>query len=625
MPRFRALPVLSALTAAGIALNGQRLRGRALGLHALNPRAGSRVDTSGWRVIAPTGVQLHADTLPAAVAWATGQGLDVVDLVPADLPVERALDLLRQVDTATFRSDPLTEGRTAGHALVVRTDLAERAELPEGPITPAELIEVAHQVKRFAPRSTDFAVAPAERAAQQSPDEQLAVQRGVYDRYGSVNLSAFAAELAVLGVGVLASPRVGLAALAAHHLQPALVLRGRPGGLAPRDLALHSATRWAREAGRLVGLLRADAPLAESLRVGEELRPAYAEELARGTSRFFEAPVDKCRWCGSTEISCLFTTPDLVQHKPGTFQLDECAACGHVFQNPRLSPEGLDFYYRDCYDGFGGDEMEKIFSSQSDEYEGRAAMVLAHDPTPARWLDVGSGHAHFCLIAAEQFPETSFEGLDLGSAIDDAARRGWISRAHRGMFPEVAPDLEGQFDVVSMHHYLEHTREPAEELDAAAIALRPGGLFLIEVPDPECPGSRTLGRYWMPWLQPQHQQFVSMGRLEQALEERGFTVLERYHSTPTPGADTVAAAWFAAGHVVPRLWMPWRPRPTVLDRAARVTVTTAAVPVALAAAVAAQVTSDKEDGVPGNAYRVLARLDAPRPGLTGRAASEQSA
>ncbi|WP_110240467.1 class I SAM-dependent methyltransferase [Nocardioides gilvus] len=616
MPKVRALPVLSTLTAAGLALNARNLRGRALNLSALTPVTAGTVDTDGWRVIAATGVELHPDTLPAAVAWATEHDMDALDLVPADLPVARALELLGQVDPAKYRSDPLTQGRTAGHALVVREEVAERAGVPTGPVSPAALIDAVRQLKRFAPRSSDLVVAWAERAVDLSPDEQLEAQRTFFDRYGTINLTAFAAQMAVLGAGALTSRRTGLAALAAYELQPALVLRGKPGGLAPRDLARQSATRWVREVGRLAGLLRAEAPRARSLELSDALRPEYAAEIALGTDRFFEAPVDKCRWCGSTELSCLLTTPDLIQHKPGTFRLDECGSCGHVFQNPRLSPEGLDFYYKDCYDGFGGSEMERLFASERSEYEGRAAMVHAVDPSPERWLDVGSGHAHFCLIARDQFPETSFEGLDLGDVIDEAADRGWIDRAYRGQFPDVAPELAGQFDVVSMHHYLEHTREPAEELDAAVTALRPGGLLMIEVPDPESPTGRVLGRYWMPWLQPQHQQFISIGRLEEALVERGFTVLDRYRAKPVPGLDTVAAGWFAAGHVVPRPWMPWRRRPTVADRAARVATLAAAIPATTAAALVAQVSGPKGEDTPGSAFRVLARLDGPTAPIT---------
>ncbi|WP_114422561.1 class I SAM-dependent methyltransferase [Nocardioides houyundeii] len=610
LPR-RTVRLLTAVTALGVAANTRRLRGRAQHLARLDaePAPSAPASAPGWVAVTATGVTLDARTLDQAAAWAVREGLEAVDLVPADLPVERALDLLRQVDTVAFRADPLTEGRTAGHALVVRADLAARAELPTGPVSPAELIEVARQAKRFAPRGCDFAVAPYERAVSQRPGEQLAVQRTVFDRYGTVNLTAIGGELAILGLGVLRTPALGLPALALHHAAPAAVLAGNPAGLAPRDLAVRTALRLPGEALRLLRLLRAEAPQPESIRAADALREGYAKELAEGTERFFEPRVQACRWCGSPDLSCRVATPDLIQHKPGTFRLDECASCGHVFQNPRLSIEGLDFYYRDFYDGFAGEEMEKVFASEAGEYDGRATMVAAHDPAPARWLDVGSGHAHFCLVARDYFPETSFEGIDLSAGIEDAARRGWVDRAYRGMFPDVAPELADQFDVVSMLHYLEHTREPREELDAAATALVPGGLLMVEVPDPECPSSRTLGRYWMPWLQPQHQHFLSMARLEEALVERGFTVLERYRAPSMRAPDTLAAAWLAAGQVVPRPWMPWLPRPTPARRAARVAALAAAVPAAVAAAAAGQVASARAGEEPGNAFRVLARYD----------------
>ena len=59
--------------------------------------------------------------------------------------------------------------------------------------------------------------------------------------------------------------------------------------------------------------------------------------------------------------------------------------------------------------------------------------------------------------------------------------------------------MAGAYDVVSMHHYLEHTREPLDELDAAATALVPGGHLLIELPDPESRFPLVVGRWWIPW------------------------------------------------------------------------------------------------------------------------------
>lgn len=626
MPRTNARPVRRALRAAttavglGVVVNGLRLRGRAGGLRRLpagaptGPGPDQAVDLDGWRCIAADRVEVRPETFAAAVAWATDEGLDAVDLIPGDLQVERALDLLRQFEPATFRADPLQGGRTAGHALVVRAALARRADLPDGPVSPAELIEVARQVKRFAPRATDLVVAPDERSIDQTAGEQLAVKRTLFDRYDAVNLGTTGSELAVLGAGAVATPVVGLPALAAHHAQPALVLLGNPAGLAPRDLAWRTVARWVQEVVRLTGLVRADAPPPASIRLADELRPGYAKELAHGTDHLFEPRAEECPWCGGDDLRPRLTSPDLLQHKPGTFTLDECGSCGHLFQNPRLTVDGLDLYYRDFYDGFAGSEMEMVFAFETGEYEGRASMVAAHAAAPTRWLDVGSGHAHFCLVARDHFPDTSFEGVDQSSAIDDAARRGWIDHAHRGLFPEVANELAGRFDVVSMLHYLEHTRDPRAELDAAVTALAPGGLLMIELPDPESPSGQRLGRYWMPWFQPQHQHFVTIDRLEEELVERGLTVVDRYRSPATPGPDALVAAWLAAGEVVPRPWMPWRPRPTVAERAVRMAVVTAAAPVAIAAAVASQASAAVTGaGAPGNAFRVLARSDGAAP------------
>ena len=93
---------------------------------------------------------------------------------------------------------------------------------------------------------------------------------------------------------------------------------------------------------------------------------------------------------------------------------------------------------------------------------------------------MGTGHGHFCLVARQHWPEATFDGLDLSESVDEAARRGWVDTAYRGLFPELAGGLPRSYDVVSMHHYLEHTRDPGAELDAATKVLEPGGHLLIE-------------------------------------------------------------------------------------------------------------------------------------------------
>jgi hypothetical protein len=291
------------------------------------------------------------------------------------------------------------------------------------------------------------------------------------------------------------------------------------------------------------------------------------------------------------------------------FALDECRACGHIFQNPQLTPAGLDFYYDQFYDGIGGELMTQLFATGAGDNGRRiAAVAAAAEATGVdvrRWLDVGTGHGHFPLAARHRWPGAEFHGLDLSEAVEEAAARGWVDRAHRGLFPELAGGL-GSYDVVSMHHYLEHARDPVEELDAAAKLLDAGSLLEVEVPDPECVTSRVLGRYWLPWLQPQHLHFVPCANLVAALEERNFEVvsLQRDHQP----VELVAALALALEDVLPSAQFPWRPPPSLPRQLARGALLTGAAPAFALAAGLDQVVARALSGrAPTNTYRVVAR------------------
>ncbi|WHT17028.1 class I SAM-dependent methyltransferase [Crossiella sp. CA-258035] len=314
-------------------------------------------------------------------------------------------------------------------------------------------------------------------------------------------------------------------------------------------------------------------------------RAEYAAELAEGLARFFQPRRATCPWCGSTRITLLLRSPDLVQRKPGRFQLDRCADCAHVFQNPCLSAAGLAFYYRDFYDGLGERMMDVTFSVQARTYRERAALVVPH-ADPASWLDVGCGHGHFCRTARKVLPRTSFDGLDFGGGVELARDRGWIRRGYRGEFPALAAELAERYDVVSMHHYLEHSTDPRRELVAALKVLRPGGLLLVEVPDPESAWARLTGRYWIGWLQPQHLHFAPRANLRAALTELGFTVLSESTDDPAHSHGLPTAMMQISGELVPPPERPWLPRPTRTRRLARALGLLVSVPLIALAVVA---------------------------------------
>ncbi|MBH1932961.1 class I SAM-dependent methyltransferase [Streptomyces sp. AV19] len=340
------------------------------------------------------------------------------------------------------------------------------------------------------------------------------------------------------------------------------------------------------------------------------LRPLYQRDLASGTERFFGPRRTTCPWCASDRLRERLRTPDLLQHKPGTFVIDRCLACGHHFQNPRLNESGLEFYYRDCYDGLGRGTAEGLLGAARSRKRHRVAAQSVRPFTdPERWLDVGTGYGHFPEAARQVFPKTAFDGLDVGEGVAFAESEGRIDKALRGLFTESAPSLAGQYDVVSMHHYLEHTADPRGQLQAAHMVLRSGGLLQIEVPDPESAYSGLLGRWWVPWFQPQHLHLMPCRNLQQALGEAGFTVLEVGRRAAHRPVDLAGAIVLLLSRLAPRDDAPWHPRPpSAAARRVRKLLWTGGLPAVVAAYALEQCLAPvaRRTGF-SNAYRILAR------------------
>jgi SAM-dependent methyltransferase len=596
--------ILGGTLAAIWLLDGLRLRGRARALRVLQPSDQPVSDSHAFLV--RSGVVLDEATRRAASAHARDNGLEVLDLVAPRIASWRALVLLQWVDPARYRTDRVAPGTTAGDAILVDASILARAQgLPTKFDDAVAFAEAARVLKRYATTEGDLAVAQD----LVSPGIPLRERRRLLrQHYTDLVLPVMGLQVLLLATAIALAPAWGLAALAALHLQVLIVTVATP--LSPRDRVVSLVVRILQDVLSTFGPALAEPVVGAT---STELRPTYEKLLADGVARFFEPPREDCPICSSHSLCQNLELGDRYQFKPGRFVLSRCTACGHVFQNPRLSIEGLSFYYRDFYDGLGGEKLEGIFASNPRTYRARAQMV-ADVAKPKRWLDVGAGHGHFCCIAREVLPETHFDGLDLSESIDDAVRRRWVERGLRGLFPDLAVELASKgesYDVVSMSHYLEHTLDPRAEIAAAGHVLPPGGLLFIEVPDPDSRLGRLLGRQWMPWFQPQHLHFVSAKNLERLLREHAFEPLAWHRGQAHQAVDFTFLAFMMIELLARPVDLPWRPPSGVLHRIWRRAVWTAGVPLLVAGWLTDLVIGPllRREGW-SNTYRVLARRAA---------------
>jgi SAM-dependent methyltransferase len=565
--------------ASGIVVNGVRLRRRLRTLPVLAAGEGPRARVV---VVHVAGSAPGAAIVRAAAAHLRARDLDAVDLVPADLPAEELIDLLRLSDRRVLRANPIAQAHGAGQAVVLTPELAARAGIAGGDADPVEVRRAFAQARRYAPRRVDQAIAPGLRALPLTADQMLSVWREQYGRQLPIIGATRVVPAGLAAALARATPLGALAVAAAAAAQPALVV----GGTAARP------PRPARAAWRILDVpvrlarsawlpWRPARPAHTDPTFIARARAAYVDDLALGVERFFAPRRHDCPICGSPRVHPRFRTPDMIQTKPGTFRVDRCADCRTSFQNPQLTPEGLDFYYRDFYDGAGTADTEMMFASNTRPYQLRSRAVRPY-ASPRRWLDVGGGHGHFCLVAAGDHPGTRFELLDQSDAVEEAVARGWVAAGHHGLFPKLAPELEEQFDVVSMFHYLEHTTDPLAEIDAAYRVLEPGGTYMIEVPAPDCRPARWLGWAWGPWMQPQHLHLLPMSALVRALDARGFEILETERRLPAQLFDCTWAAFQVLVRLTPGPDAPWTPPRSPAHRLARAAGMVAGLPLILA-------------------------------------------
>ncbi|MCQ9134303.1 MULTISPECIES: class I SAM-dependent methyltransferase [Streptomyces] len=252
---------------------------------------------------------------------------------------------------------------------------------------------------------------------------------------------------------------------------------------------------------------------------------------------------DDCPWCGSTRLRTRLRAPDLRLRRPGTFVVDECRDCAHAFQNPRLTPEGLELY--------AAEENRPVDRGRLKA----TARTMLRFGEPESWLDVGTGDAPFPAAARELFAYTAFDGTDPTPRAERARAAGLLDEAHVGQLtaPRILARVRGRYDVVSMLHHLEHTRDPRAELSAALAALRPGGHLLLELPDPASAFARLLGKWWHSHDQPRHLHLIPLANLRAELETRGCEIVVADRGAAhTPGDLAAATALYARRTRLPR-------------------------------------------------------------------------
>ena len=247
-----------------------------------------------------------------------------------------------------------------------------------------------------------------------------------------------------------------------------------------------------------------------------------------------------CQLCRSEEADLVFHERDRLHGIDGLFSLMQCRRCGLLYLNPRPTREEMVRHYPRDYLGYSTLHHRRSFLMRLDCWYGmrrRARAVLERtDSKGGKVLDIGCSTGEG-LDAMRRLGDWEPYGVEINNAAAGYARDNLGLDVFPGTLLE-AHYPDAFFDMVTMWNVLEHLHRPQDTLTEIARIVRPGGVLVISIPDPDCVEARILGRYWAGWDAPRHLTLYSRHTVSRALDLAGFDVFDTISFT---GHHTVLA------------------------------------------------------------------------------------
>jgi SAM-dependent methyltransferase len=261
-----------------------------------------------------------------------------------------------------------------------------------------------------------------------------------------------------------------------------------------------------------------------------------------------------CRICHSVGKRLFFSARERQFGMGDEFTYFECGGCHSLCIDD--IPTQLSEYYPSNYYSFDSNidqspseigwfrrklrARRALFNIYGSDGFGALIQRMGSDyfPYPWKWfqatnsrpsskiLDIGCGGGSLLRALRDQ-GFTNLFGVD--PFISESILEPYLQITKGEVF-----DLEASYDLVMLHHSLEHVPAPEDHLRAAASLCAPGGHVLVRVPVAGGYGWRTYGEYWFPLDAPRHlaiptpQSLISMGErcnlqlMQMGYDSKGF-------------------------------------------------------------------------------------------------------
>jgi SAM-dependent methyltransferase len=241
-----------------------------------------------------------------------------------------------------------------------------------------------------------------------------------------------------------------------------------------------------------------------------------------------------CRICGSRELGPPIELREMMFGTGEQFLYKRCVECGCLQILER--PASMEKYYPHTYYSYAGEgsrvqtiksKVRNLLSLHGPswlfagrdwwELGARKSIRDLRVARSSRILDLGCGNGNLIASLAD-LGFSNVLGADPFISADIVHSNGVRIKKCE------ADRIEGQFDVVMLHHSLEHMWDQQKAMADVARLVRTGGQCLIRIPTIDCWAWDNYGRDWIALDPPRHFYLHSRGSIVRLLEGAGFRV-----------------------------------------------------------------------------------------------------
>ncbi len=286
-----------------------------------------------------------------------------------------------------------------------------------------------------------------------------------------------------------------------------------------------------------------------------------------------------CRICTERVTAVPFSAREMLLETHEPFDYVECPTCGSI--QITSIPTDLERYYPQSYRHPVGKPgaMGRWLRAQRGAFVrgsrwnlvGGLVLALSRPEwiewmsrtnarTDSRILDVGYGDG--TLLSA-----LSAAGYRDLTGIDPFVEPMESANGVR-LFRQTMDDHQGTYDVVMLHHSLEHMADPEQALGHVRRLLDPTGWALVRMPVAGSYGWRTYREHWLGLEPPRHLVIPSIEGMRRLADRAGFSV-ESVAFDSSGCCYAVSEIW-ASGRSVPYPRRPWQKRTREMCGAERI-------------------------------------------------------